>query len=941
LGDRLPGAFQIAARAAKMTVEDYTKAVSEGKIGSDQVIAIARELGKTYGAAEAGTAGLLEAQARFENAANRFRTNIAAGGFVESFQNLLTKLTEMMNNGQADKLAAQLSAGFSTVIDVLGSVADHIDAIKFAVAALIGLNLVKWLLSLPTLFVALRTELALANTHMTAFQATLVRQEAAAAAARALGATGLTGVVANLTPVITNAGKAVLAFYRLLPYIGLAVVAIEGLSFALDKLEERKNDTVANAIDAATRATRDAFKARQEYEKTIGTDNEAKFKAQYERFRDIAVAAAKAEGVAVAKARADGVNMSGHAVESALSRRRAAEAAQAGVSGATPDPGNPDGSRQRAAQLKKKLDAEDAKNERQSRLARLKGEKGDLAERLEIIREPFDEMKKNYREATKDDEEYQKAVKAIDASYARAAAVERQRYANEQAKSGESEAKKRLNLAKEIEMDLAKVEDDVKKRAFEADPTEPFEERRKARVKDIGHAYDELAKKIIREKALNPEQAAKDQQKLDLLTKQREELENQNAYRDEANRLLDEFNKKQGVLNTNVTAIKAEADAGVISQAAATEQINEQIKLLGPGIQDAGNAALEFSAMAANMLDPVRFAEIVATVRQGMARSSVDSQVALNGLADAQRQLNELSAQQAREIDAINLKRKLGIIDSNEEVDAINATTMKYAASFQSLGQNLLGFIAVVKEKGGMAPEQLAALDAAANALVAKSKAGIVVAKEWETTLVGSVATNGVNAFDKMAESMGKVITGQQGISEGFHGMLQAAGMFFASLLKDIAMAILRMQILKMLQGLGGGIGAAAGAALPAAPAPVAHEGGVIGATTRSRSNTPLSAFLGAVRYHTGGIAGFAPNEVPAVLMKGEEVLTRDDPRNILNGGGARQAGDGNGTTAQRFVLVDDRKGVAEAMASSAGEKVTLVHLKNNLPTIKQWMRNL
>ena len=99
-----------------------------------------------------------------------------------------------------------------------------------------------------------------------------------------------------------------------------------------------------------------------------------------------------------------------------------------------------------------------------------------------------------------------------------------------------------------------------------------------------------------------------------------------------------------------------------------------------------------------------------------------------------------------------------------------------------------------------------------------------------------------------------------------------------------------------------------------------------------------VEAFTNAARYHEGGLAGFKPGEVPAVLMKNEEVLTRDDPRHVLNGGKAA-AGAPTDSAGNRFVLVDDRARVPEAMASSEGEKVTLVHLKKNIATLKQWLR--
>ena len=47
----------------------------------------------------------------------------------------------------------------------------------------------------------------------------------------------------------------------------------------------------------------------------------------------------------------------------------------------------------------------------------------------------------------------------------------------------------------------------------------------------------------------------------------------------------------------------------------------------------------------------------------------------------------------------------------------------------------------------------------------------------------------------------------------------------------------------------------------------------------------PSYVFDAAPRYHSGGIAGLAPDEVPAVLKRNEEVLTENDPRHRFNGG--------------------------------------------------------
>src|SRR5690606_19527794 len=63
------------------------------------------------------------------------------------------------------------------------------------------------------------------------------------------------------------------------------------------------------------------------------------------------------------------------------------------------------------------------------------------------------------------------------------------------------------------------------------------------------------------------------------------------------------------------------------------------------------------------------------------------------------------------------------------------------------------------------------------------------------------------------------------------------------------------------------------------------HSGGVVGEAAAART-LPALAWLGALRYRAGGIAGLAPDEVPAILRRGEEVLTADDPRHRANGGG-------------------------------------------------------
>jgi hypothetical protein len=54
---------------------------------------------------------------------------------------------------------------------------------------------------------------------------------------------------------------------------------------------------------------------------------------------------------------------------------------------------------------------------------------------------------------------------------------------------------------------------------------------------------------------------------------------------------------------------------------------------------------------------------------------------------------------------------------------------------------------------------------------------------------------------------------------------------------------------------------------------------------------------------------------------------------------GAAQGGSGSTGKGTRFVLVDDRSRVAEAMAGAEGEEVIVQHLRKNIATVRAMVR--
>ena len=117
-----------------------------------------------------------------------------------------------------------------------------------------------------------------------------------------------------------------------------------------------------------------------------------------------------------------------------------------------------------------------------------------------------------------------------------------------------------------------------------------------------------------------------------------------------------------------------------------------------------------------------------------------------------------------------------------------------------------------------------------------------------------------VGAFQGAENAIGEFVkTGKL----DFHGLV-------ASLLADMATLSARKFILGPLaNALSGALGNLGGIF-----APVLHAGGMVGAGAPQRM-VPAMAFAAAPRMHSGGWAGLRPDEVPAILQKGERVLNR------------------------------------------------------------------
>lgn len=204
----------------------------------------------------------------------------------------------------------------------------------------------------------------------------------------------------------------------------------------------------------------------------------------------------------------------------------------------------------------------------------------------------------------------------------------------------------------------------------------------------------------------------------------------------------------------------------------------------------------------------------------------------------------------------------------------------------------------------------LPGVDAAGD--LARIKAGL--AGPPATTTPATVTTAVKPAADAYAALWKKAARESQDALTDFFDSIgtsaQSAVQVLTSLLQSIRHAVDAYLSASVLQALG--IGATSAAAH--------HTGGIAGSGNASRL-VPAYAFAAAPRYHAGGIAGLAPDEVPAVLQRGERVL----PRGAGGGPSGQQVT--IHSTQHYTIQALDAAGVDEILRRHAGTLAEL-HLK-------------
>ena len=221
---------------------------------------------------------------------------------------------------------------------------------------------------------------------------------------------------------------------------------------------------------------------------------------------------------------------------------------------------------------------------------------------------------------------------------------------------------------------------------------------------------------------------------------------------------------------------------------------------------------------------------------------------------------------------------------------------------------------------GPEAQAALLALDGVERRIKGTGGTAIVTGKQINDAFAGTATS----ALDQFAQNL--VDTGNL-----FGSLRDAFLQFAADFLRQIANMIMQQVILNMVGGgsAGGGQGGLGGFIAGLVSAPTKHTGGPVNSGGGLRTVGPWD-FVGAMRYHAGGIAGLAPDEVPAILLRNEEVLTEDDPRHRANGGLG-----GGGGSVKVINVFDPGDILGKGLATESGERDFLNFVGRNSAAFK------
>ena len=293
-----------------------------------------------------------------------------------------------------------------------------------------------------------------------------------------------------------------------------------------------------------------------------------------------------------------------------------------------------------------------------------------------------------------------------------------------------------------------------------------------------------------------------------------------------------------------------------------------------------------------------------------------------------EQRINDLLQQRQSSMDAINTLQEAGLLTTTEAATRIEEVNARLLPQLEALRAKAAEFMATL----GDGPQAQAARASLEN-LSAQIQAMSVELSAQKRQVIDVFVNGFGQAFMETATLISDTLKGVQDAGDAWKAFGDIVLNTIADILVQLAQMIIMQAIFNALKAAAENSGGGWGAIISQV-AGYLHVGGLVGSGAGRRSSVPSYVFENAPRYHSGGIAGLAPDEVPTVLKRNEEVLTENDPRHRFNGGMEGQGGITNEVSI--INTIDSESVVAAGANTRAGRQSIFNAIKADRSSYKK-----
>jgi len=220
LGDRLFGAFQVAAKALEDQFPNLSKALEQGQVSANNLLLIAEKYRSMVGdQLPSAVTSLVAQQARLNNSLFEFRLAVGDSGFLDSFTEAIVLLTNFFKSDDGKKFANELGNAFKAFTDTLIVALKNLEAVKTVLVAIAAIAGALFLRRLGKDLLGMAADVRTSYTRIAAYLAGLLER------------------VQTLARVFPVAAKLIVRF---LGVIGLAIAAWQLGSWIMEKFDDVK-----------------------------------------------------------------------------------------------------------------------------------------------------------------------------------------------------------------------------------------------------------------------------------------------------------------------------------------------------------------------------------------------------------------------------------------------------------------------------------------------------------------------------------------------------------------------------------------------------------------------------------------------------------------------------------------------------------------------------